>query len=240
MEITQDSLLGGRLQFLQPARGYRAAIDPVFLAASLDITHGQRLLELGCGTGVASLCLLTRFPECQVTGLEINPDYAALAGRNASLNHLNQFEVVEGDVSALPAELRQGFDQVFCNPPFYARGRHSVSPDSGKALAHGGETPLVDWVKASRQALRGQGSATFIWPVERLDDIIVLLTPHFGDMRLFPMWPKTGVAAKRMLIQARLGRKSPTRLLPGIVLHEADGSYTPAAQAVLAGAALIL
>jgi tRNA1(Val) A37 N6-methylase TrmN6 len=69
--LTDDHLLGGRLRFSQPARGYRIAIDPVLLAAAMPARAGERVLDAGAGTGAASLCLAARVPECRIVGLEL-------------------------------------------------------------------------------------------------------------------------------------------------------------------------
>ena len=62
-----------------------------------------------------------------------------------------------------------------------------------------------------------------------------------GDIAVFPLWPGIGKPASRVIVRARKGVASPTRLLPGLVLHEADGRYTTAADAILReGAGLIL
>ena len=55
-DLTDDGFLDGRLRILQPKAGYRAATDPVLLAAFAPAEPGQSVVELGCGTGVASLC----------------------------------------------------------------------------------------------------------------------------------------------------------------------------------------
>ena len=60
---TVDHLLNGRVALEQPRDGYRVAIDPVFLAAAVPAKSGNKILELGVGTGAAALCLLARIPE---------------------------------------------------------------------------------------------------------------------------------------------------------------------------------
>jgi tRNA1Val (adenine37-N6)-methyltransferase len=82
-DLTRDAFLGGRLHVWQPARGYRAGTDPVFLAAACPARSGEHVLELGCGVGVASLCLAARVEGLALTGVERQVDYAALARRNA-------------------------------------------------------------------------------------------------------------------------------------------------------------
>jgi len=81
-----DQFLGGRLTVAQPKTGYRAGVDPVLLAASVPAGRGESVLELGCGVGVASLCLAARVPGLKITGVEIQPDAAILDAQNAKHN----------------------------------------------------------------------------------------------------------------------------------------------------------
>ena len=52
---------------------------------------------------------------------------------------------------------------------------------------------------------------------------------------MFPLWPAAGRAASRILVRARKQVAAPARLAAGLVLHEADGRFTAAAEAVLRG-----
>jgi tRNA1(Val) A37 N6-methylase TrmN6 len=42
-----------------------------------------------------------------------------------------------------------------------------------------------------------------------------------------------GKPATRVIVRGRLGRRTPLSLAAGLILHEADGRYTAAAEAVL-------
>ena len=79
MQVTVDGFLGGQLRLAQPKTGYRAGIDPVLLAAACPAQSGQEVLELGCGVGVASLCLGRRVPGLALNGVEILGEYAQIA-----------------------------------------------------------------------------------------------------------------------------------------------------------------
>ena len=87
--FTEDRLLGGRIRLKQPAVGYRVAIDPVFLAASVPAEPHQLVLDVGCGSGAAMLCVAARVPHSRVVGLEMQRDLVRLAGDNIILNGLD-------------------------------------------------------------------------------------------------------------------------------------------------------
>src|SRR5204863_7600140 len=115
--LSEDGLLGGLVRLRQPRKGYRAAIDPVLLAAAVDARAGRRVLDLGTGAGAAALCLMARIDGLSVVGLELDAGTAELARQNAGLNGRDGFAVRTGDVRSLPLDLR-GFDHAIANPPY--------------------------------------------------------------------------------------------------------------------------
>lgn len=233
------TLLGGRVILYQPRQGYRAAIDPVLLAAAVPAQPGQRVLDLGCGAGAALLCLAARLPENSITGLERQPDAAALARRSILENGwAHRALVVEGDVATpLAALVPNSFHHIMTNPPFWPAGHHSQSPSAGKADSHGeNQTNLADFVQAAVRLLRSRGTLTIIWPTERLDALLTLLPGRFGDITLLPLWPRPGQPAKRAIVQAKRDGRGPFRLLPGLALHTGT-DYSAEATAILRDAA---
>lgn len=231
---THGTLLAGRLAFEQPATGYRAAIDPVLLAAAVRPARGAAI-ELGAGSGAASLCLAWRCPALSIVALELAASPAALARRNIAANGLDaRVEVVEADVERMPPGLAGRFDAVFMNPPYAPAGSSSPSPRAAKRRAHvEGAGGLGSWIAAARRVLRARGRLAMIHRAERLPEILALLAPGFGDMEVVPLWPKPGEPARRVVVRARLGARGGAILSPGLVLHHPGGAYTEAAQAVL-------
>jgi tRNA1Val (adenine37-N6)-methyltransferase len=235
--LSHDAFLCGRLHLWQPIKGYRAATDPVLLAACVDARAGERVLDLGCGAGAASLCLAARVPGLVQAGLELQADYADLARRNAAANSV-KLEVVEGDVSEMPVALRREFDHVIANPPYYPAGG-TPSPDAGRATALQVATPITAWVSSGLRRLAPGGYLTLIISVDLLP-VVLGLVPQ---ATVLPLAPRTGRAAPRVIVQARKLGRSPFRLLAPFVIHAGaahDGdreSYTPEAEAVLRGGA---
>ena len=198
------------------------------------------VLDLGCGTGAAALCLLARVPEVRVTGLDLQIELIRMAGANARANGVAaRFVPMVGDVARLPPRLAPAsFDHVMCNPPYLKPEAGRASPDRARDLAtREGPAGLADWVGAALIMARSRGSLSFVHRADRLDDLLGALKGRAGDVAVFPLWPKAGSPAKRVLVQARKDSRAPLSLRPGLVLHEAGGAFTPAAEAILRAAA---
>ena len=229
---SNDTLLGGCVRLHQPAHGYRAAIDPVLLAAAAPVRPGQSVVDLGCGPGAAALCLLWRVADCRVTGVELQADLVALAKKNASVNGLeNRFSAIHGDVAVLDRATLGHVDHVISNPPYLTQVL--AAPDKNGDVAFVETVPLAIWLGAALDAVREKGCVTVIHRADRLNEILAALHGRAGDIAVLPLWPKAGAPARRVIVSARRSVRNPLRLLPGLVLHRADGSYTDAAEAVL-------
>jgi tRNA1(Val) A37 N6-methylase TrmN6 len=223
-----ETFLDGRVKVSQSESGFRSGLDAVTLAAAVPAVAGQTALELGAGSGTASLCLAARISGLRVTGVERDESLAALAEANAAANGTG-CTFVAADIFALPKDLKRDFDQVFANPPFHGEGQ--ASPDETRAAALMDNGKLTDWLKLGLQRTVSGGFFTTILRADRLNEALGAL-PERG-LYAFPLWPRQGEAAKRVIIQVRKGSHAPFALLPGLVLHQPDGSYTLAAEAIL-------
>ncbi|CAK0758527.1 tRNA1Val (adenine37-N6)-methyltransferase [Azospirillaceae bacterium] len=245
--LTLDRLLDGRVSIWQPRRGYRVAIDAVFLAAATPARPGERVLDVGTGVAAAALCLATRTPNLKITGLDLQPALLALGARNISLyaeslenapaeKPHTEITLIEGDVRHPPVTLRPGsFDRVMANPPFLKPGTHTPAAESANALARGEteDADLETWIKFCAAMVRPRGTVTMIHRADRIDELLALLCPRFGGIVITPLWPRLGQPARRILATGRRDVHSPARLDFGMILHQQDGAYTPEAEAVL-------
>lgn len=204
----------------------------------MPVEPHQLVLDIGCGSGAAALCLAARAPQCRVVGLELQRELVRLAADNAALNGVGgRVSVMAGDLLQPPPRLSPGmFDHVMANPPYLESGRFTPPPDPAKAAATiEGEAGLADWVRFAIAMVRGKGTITFVHRADRIDALLGQLAGRVGEVTIFPLWPAAGQPASRILVRARKQVASPARLLPGLVLHEANGRFTPAAEAVLRG-----
>jgi tRNA1Val (adenine37-N6)-methyltransferase len=235
---TEDRFLNGRVIVRQTATGFRAGLDAVMLAAAVPAGSNDDALELGAGAGTASLCLAARVGGCSVTGVEIDPMLAGLANANAQANGMAlRVAFVAADIFELPKELKRDFAHVLCNPPFHDGGE--ISPDAGRDRALRDSGRLGDWIEEGVKRTVSNGTTTVIVRADRMNEALARL-PERG-VSIFPLWPRAGEAARRVILQACKGSRAASSLMAGMVLHNADGSYTPAADRVLRdGAALTI
>jgi tRNA1(Val) A37 N6-methylase TrmN6 len=174
---------------------------------------------------------------------------AALARRNIERNNLaGRVHLIEADV-ARPASIAvapgleaESFDQVLANPPFHVEGRGTAASDPIKAGANAmPDGDLERWVRFMARMARPGGSATVIHRADALQAILGALAGRFGGALVLPIHPREGEPASRVLVRAIKGNRAALQLLPGLVLHNADHSFRPLAEAVLRhGAALSL
>jgi tRNA1(Val) A37 N6-methylase TrmN6 len=241
---SDDTLLGGRVKLRQPLDGYRVAIDPVLLAAAVPASAQDRVLDIGCGSGAASLCLAARVPGCRIVGIERDRTLARFAQDNIARNEFAaRLSVIQADLLKPPASLAPGsFTQVMANPPFLEAARASASPIAARAAAAvEGEALLGDWIDFALAMLRDKATLTMIHRADRLADLLAALNGRAGGVIVFPLWPGGGKPAKRILLQAKKGSAAPLTLAQGLVLHRDDGRNSDAAEAILRhGAALPL
>lgn len=238
-DITEDTVLGGRLRLRQPRRGHRVGHDAILLAAAVPARAGETVVELGAGVGAAGLALAARVPGIRLTMVELVPQLAALAAENAQLNGVSA-EVVELDVAA-PARVFAATGlrpelavRVLMNPPFNDPARQRVSPDRGRRLAHAApRATLTSWTRTAARLLRPRGTLSLIWRADGLGDVLDALAPAFGATVVLPIYPRLAESAIRVLVRATKASRAPLQLLPGLVLNDPAGRPTHEAEGVL-------
>lgn len=228
-------VLDHKVRLLQAEKGFRTSMDSVFVASACPARPKDRVLDLGCGVGGASFCLLWRVADTHLTGVDIQEGHIHLARSNVALNGM------DGRADFHTADMRNfrdadKFDHVICNPPYLEAGSYTVSSLEQKAIAlghEGSDLSVKDWIDAAFENLKSGGSLTMIQRADMTDKIIQGLGKRFGAVEVIPLWPKCGEEARRVIVRAVKDRKTPCRLHAGIILHNQDGTNTAAADDVL-------
>lgn len=237
-----DAFLGGRIALRQPAKGHRAGTDAVLLAACVP-DRAARAVDVGAGVGAAGLCAIARVPGLDMTFAEIDPGLVELCrGNILDSDFGGRARAVQADVLAASgrraAGLQEGgFDLVLTNPPFLDPKSSRASPDPARALAHVAAGGLEAWMKAALALLRPGGHFLMIHRADALADALGAARWRIGGLRLMPVHAKAGEPAVRLLVSGKKGSRAPLAILPPLVLHQADGAFTPQAEAIHRGEA---
>jgi tRNA1(Val) A37 N6-methylase TrmN6 len=248
-DTTTDAFLGGALSLTQPARGYRAGIDAVLLAAACTAKSGDSILDCGAGVGTVGLCALVRVPGTTAVLVERAAVFAALARSNIANNGLSpRALVVPADITSPLGHLTElagrvnSFDHAVANPPFQVDTDGTRSQDVLKDAANAmPANSLEHWLRFMAAMLKPGGIATIIHRVDALAAIIAAMSGRFGGLDVRPIYPRAGQAANRILVAGRKGSRAPLSLLSPIYLHPKVGSgYAPEIEAVLRDGAALL
>ncbi|MDR1828458.1 MAG: methyltransferase [Methylobacteriaceae bacterium] len=241
MTYTDDTLLAGQVRLRQSGAGHRAGTDAVLLAAA--VPDKGVLVDAGAGSGAVGLMACRADKSRPVWFIERDAAQADLARFNAADNGLTAARVVTGslfDAAGLAAAgLAAGrADCVATNPPYLEKGRARVAPDPGRAAARvmdGGT--LEGWLNACIRLLKPDGRLVLIHRAERIAELLRLITPPLGGVRLRFIHPLAGRAATRVVLTAGRRSKAPLIVAPPLVLHEAGGGFTAEARALHDGTA---
>lgn len=209
---------------------FRLGTDSVLLADFVNVGTRKKGIDLGCGSGILPLLLSQKSEKLHMTGLEINPDAVSVAQRNMSENALDErCTVTHGDIRKCREYFASGeFELVVSNPPYFAEGSGSVSPDGERAAARGELLCSLDDVcRAAAYLCRTGGVFCMVHRAERLADIICTLRKFgFEPKRLRTVSHSARKEPSLVLIEARRGGASGLKIMRPLYIRNADGSET--------------
>ncbi len=238
-ETTLDYLFQDIISIEQPAKGFRFGIDAILLAASVASTKKINILDVGCGVGTVSLALAQRIEECRIMGIDKQHPYVRLASKNIKENLFqHKIEVLWAEIEKPPPRLAAAsYDVVVTNPPFFEPNNARPSPQELKARANHftAEMNLAKWLNFCLLMLKSKGFCYLILPAKDLGNVISILHAKAGWCEVFPIFSKSGQPASRVIIKCQKNIKGDDILYQGLVIHNADGSYTNEAAKVIHG-----
>lgn len=252
---TIEDLRTGSLRLLQKRDGFRFGEDSVFLAAfaaglyQRSADRPLRVVDLGCGCGSVSVLLSRRLPRSDITGIELIPRTADAAVRNASLNRLSdRLRFIRGDLRDLRGTPpnrtddlfpHHAFDLVVSNPPYRiptTPAAPTMPADPSELVVAREEVActLDDLLGAAVHLLRSRGRLVLVHGPERLPDLMESLRRHHLEPETLRLvLPAADRAPSCLLVSATAnGRPGGFRILPPLIVRDAEGAYTREADAI--------
>lgn len=224
-----DDLIINDLKLIQHPEEFCFSLDAVLLAHFASVRPKSIAADLGAGTGVVGLLLLAR-GAAAVTGLEINPVMADMAGRSALLNKLeDRLQIMRGDLRLVRDLLPSGqFELVVSNPPYRPVGGGYISPNDQVAMArHEVTATLRDVVAAAQYLVKYRGRFAMVHLPERLVEItLAMCQAGIEPKRLQFVYPRVDKKPNMVLIEGVRGAKPGIDVLEPLIVYTTDGNYT--------------
>lgn len=225
-----DDLERNGYKIIQSKDKFCFGMDAVLLTFFTHIKKGEKVIDLGTGTGIIPILLEAKTEAGHLTGLEIQDESVDMARRSVALNGLEaKIDIVHGDIKAAKEIFgREAFDVVTTNPP-YMNDMHGLkNPDMPKAIArHEVLCNLEDVVKNSAAILKNNGRMYMVHRPHRLVEIINMLTNYkLEPKRIQFVHPFEDKDANMVMIEAVKGGKSMVKLEKPIIVYKEPGIYT--------------
>lgn len=225
-----DELHRNGYRIIQNARKFCFGMDAVLLSGFARVKAGERVLDLGTGTGIIPILLRGKTPGRNFTGLEIQEESADMARRSVAYNHLeDSISIVTGDIREAAALFRAAsFDVVTSNPPYMTDSHGLVNPDLPKAIArHELLCSLEDVVRGAAGVLRPGGRFYLVHRPFRLAEIMTVLVRYrLEPKRMRLVYPFVEKEPNMVLLEAVQGGNSRITVEKPLIVYREPGVYT--------------
>ena len=224
-----DQLWPDGWQFLFDDTLFQPGTDSFLLGAFPRLKRGERICDLGAGTGLLGMLLLAREPSLHITNVEIQPKACDLARRTAALNGLDaSVSCVEGDLrddTLLPAG---SFDLVICNPPYFAQGSGTQAQNDARRTARSEVScTLEDICRAASRLLRWGGRLAVVFRTERMAELMELARRHGLEPKRLRFIQNTANSLPSLfLMECKRGGKTGLAVEAPLLMINADGTPT--------------
>jgi FkbM family methyltransferase len=231
---TVDSILGGALTLVQLRDGYRFSIDAILLGRFARVRACDRVLDLGAGCGVISVMVAALRRPREVVAIEIQPELAAIAERNAALNRLDSIRVIHADLRArhIGGLTPASFDVVVANPPYRALRSGRESPNAGRRVARvESAATLAQFIDAAAHYAANGARVAFVFDAARSAELLGCFAAHsLEPKRIRFVHPRANAPATTILVEARKGGGIEALVEPPLMLYDRPGVYSDEAR----------
>lgn len=234
-----DDLHRNGYKIIQDPKRFCFGVDAVLLSGFAKVKKGERVLDLGTGTGIIPILLAAKTMGAHFSGLEIQEESVEMARRSVALNELEEKVSIHlGDIKEVGGFFPgQFFDVVTSNPPYMNEGGGLVNPYSAKAIArHEVLCSLEDVVSGAAKVLQMGGRFYMIHRPHRLTDIVLLMRQYkLEPKRLRFIHPFQDKAPTMVLVEGVKGGNPMVKVESPLIIYFEPGKYTQEAYDIYYG-----
>ena len=215
------------LKIIQHPDGYAFTTDAVLLANTVRAAKGDRVLELGTGSGVIALLVSKKTNAGHIDAVEIQPRLADMARRSVELNGLSdRIDIIESDMKELGLS-GKSYDVVCTNPPYMTYSGDASEATENEICKSEVSITVAEVVNTAAKALKYGGKFYVVLKSERLTDLIYNMRLNNIEPKIItPVQPTAKKDVDTVLVTGIKNGKSGVKVMRPLVITEADGSYT--------------
>lgn len=178
--------------------GMKVGTDGVLLGAWADVENSQRILDIGCGSGLISIMVSQR-SNAKVTGIDIDINAVEQAKENVKASPYNsRIEVFQQNI--IDYEEKDCFDTIISNPPFFLE--ETISSSQRRSLARSASfLGYKDLITSSKRLMKDGATLQVILPTQNVKIFRDLCTLYqLSLIRQTDICTKYGKKPKRSLL----------------------------------------
>ncbi len=225
-----DDLQRNGYRIIQDPDRFCFGMDAVLLSGFASAKKGDKVLDMGTGTGIIPILMEAKTEAAHLTGLEIQPESADMAIRSVKLNNLEEkISIVTGDIKEAKTIFPKASFQVITSNPPYMIGQHGlVNPHGEKAIArHEVLCTLEDVIENAAALLVPGGHFYMVHRPFRLAEIMSCMVKYrLEPKRMRLVYPYIDKEPNMLLIEAVRGGKSRLQVEKPLIVYEKPGVYT--------------
>ena len=225
-----DDLHRNGYRLIQDPKRFCFGVDAVLLSGFAAAKKGDKVLDLGTGTGIIPILMSAKTQAAHFSALEIQPESAEMARRSVLLNDLQyKIDIVEGDIKKAAEIFKPSyFDVITTNPPYMNfEGGLKNSFDPKTIARHEVLCSLDDIALAAQKLLKFGGHFYMVHRPRRLTDIMCTLRAHkIEPKKIRFVQPYANREPNMVLIEGVRSGKPMVKVLPTLVIYKDDGTYT--------------
>ncbi len=225
-----DDLQRNGLKIIQDTGRFCFGMDAVLLSGFAKAKPGEKVLDMGTGTGILPLLMSAKTDAEHFSALEIQPESADMARRSVAMNSLeDKIDIVTGDLKEASRIFgRASFDVVTVNPPYMTAGHGEMNPEDAKAIArHEILCTLEDVVREAAAVLKTNGRLYMVHKPFRLAEIIAVMQKYKLEPKgLRVVYPYADKEPNMVLVAAVKGGRSGIKIEAPLIIYEEKDEYT--------------
>ena len=214
---------------VQDGCAMKVGTDGCLLGGWFDCSNSQRILDIGCGSGLISIMAAQRC-NAEITGIEIDRDAAIQARENVKNSPWKErIEIINEDLLTYNCE--KNFDTIVSNPPYFV---NSLKCDnSSRTLArHSDSLSSKDFFRKCDEISTPTATVAIIIPSDIMDEWKASAEESgFFIKRITYIKTTPNKLPKRVLIEFAQTIEEPATNT--LVLEETRGEYSEDAKEIL-------